>query len=182
MSVWRLTDEARKKGKVESTTRYRKPGSRKNVASDHSVPSRQGAGSRGGKASKHAAKRNQPSPDEHRPELYRSQARLHQHHQQPPQPHPSMDTSNSYPPPLSGLPSYQGLHTVTSISQAHRGSTLQTWGFDAVTGCTNPPPGDNPVFCETAEPAPDYSTFDMGAGWYGLGPNNGSIAIPEGPL
>lgn len=182
MSVWRLTDEARRNGKVESTTRYRKPGSRKHISSDHPVPSRQGAGSRGGKASKQAAKRNQPNPDEHLPEVYRSQARLHQPQQQLPQPQSSMNSSNPFLPPPSGLSPYHGLQMVTSLPQAHRGSNLQTWGFDAVTGCTNPPPGDNPVFCETADPAPDYSAFDMVPGWFGLGPNNGSITIPEGPL
>ncbi|KAJ5156202.1 hypothetical protein N7492_009005 [Penicillium capsulatum] len=180
LSVWRLTDEARRNGKVESTTRYRKPGARRPPVADHPAPSRQGAGSRGGKASKHTAKRNQPN-DEHRRELYRSQARLHQSPQRLPQPQ-SMDSSHPFLPTSTALPPYEGPPIMTSLPRVHRGSSLQTWDFNSVTGCTNPPPTDNPVFCETAEPAPDYTAFDMGPGWYGRGSNNGSITIPEGPL
>lgn len=193
MSVWRLTEEARRNGKVESTTRYRKIGHRR--PSDHPAPLRQGAGARGGKATKNGTKKQHPSPEEQRRERYRTQPMLHQrqqqhpqqhqqhHHQQQQLPQPQMPIDspkfNMFPPAAPGLVPYQLPHVVTSLSQAHRDS-LQSWDYSSVTGCTDPPPGENPVFCDAPEPTADCTAFMGQHEWYVLGPNNGSITIPEG--
>ena len=195
MSVWRLTEEARRNGKVESTTRYRKIGHRR--PSDHPAPLRQGAGARGGKATKNGTKKQHPSPEEQRRERYRTQPMLHQrqqqhpqqhqqhqqHHQQQQLPQPQMPIDspkfNMFPPAAPGLVPYQLPHVVTSLSQAHRDS-LHSWDYSSVTGCTDPPPGENPVFCDAPEPTADCTAFMGQHEWYVLGPNNGSITIPEG--
>ena len=193
MSVWRLTEEARRNGKVESTTRYRKIGHRR--PSDHPAPLRQGAGARGGKATKNGTKKQHPSPEEQRRERYRTQPMLHQrqqqhpqqhqhhHHQQQQLPQPQMPIDspkfNMFPPAAPGLVPYQLPHVVTSLSQAHRDS-LHSWDYSSVTGCTDPPPGENPVFCDAPEPTADCTAFMGQSEWYVLGPNNGSITIPEG--
>lgn len=184
MSVWRLTEEARRNGKVESTTRYRKIGHRR--PSDHSAPLRQGAGARGGKATKNGTKKQHPSPEEQRRERYRTQPMLHQHRQQQqqqqlPQPQPQVPIDSPkfvmFPPAAPELVPYPMPPTVTSLSQAHRGS-LHSWDYSSVTGCTDPPPGENPVFCDP-EPTADCTAFMGQPDWCVLGPNNGSITIPE---
>lgn len=64
---------------------------------------------------------------------------------------------------LHALPGPNGLPPVTKDPSIH------SFDSSTVIGCTSPPPGDNAMICDAAEPTPNYTAFDMGQfSWYGL--------------
>ncbi|KAJ5888215.1 hypothetical protein N7495_008256 [Penicillium taxi] len=153
VSYWRLTDEAIRNGKVQSTTRYRKPGPRK--AGPES--STRLSGIKTGKVLKISAK------GRHTTERYCPPI----HPQRPSQP-PVLN------PRFSGscLPHYPIAHMPPVASPAQ----VRTFDLGTVVGCRSPPPGPaGPEYatCDIAR---------MGC-WYAMasGPNiSGPITGTDG--
>lgn len=179
-NYWRLTQEAIDHG-FQSTTRYRKANHRKGISSDPPALGRQRSGSKGGKATKNAAKMRHITQDEQRME-WGFPPTLHRQQHLQPQP---MENHFHPTPSMVDMPPYQTPHTFNGLSPMPRDGRIQAHHMNTVIGCTIPPPGDNAVFCDTAETGPDYAAFDTGQlDWYELatGPNNGLMPGFRDPL
>jgi hypothetical protein len=161
VNFWHLTDEAYEHG-IQSTTHYRKANHRKGnhrkgSSSDITTRERRRSGSKGGKATKNAARmRNSPHyehPTSHTP---RSLGQPHRQLLRPPIRAPQGSASispcqMSLGSTPSGLPS-------TNSSQNH--------APDEVISCAAPPPGHHPVSYGTG--GLESSALGMGqVGYYG---------------
>ncbi|KAJ9230715.1 transcriptional regulator family: Forkhead [Paecilomyces variotii] len=147
VNYWRLTEEAIRSGRVESTTRYRKQGNhKKSMKSDHPAPQRQRSGARGGRAAKISARRKRAKQEEQKIELYR---------------HPQSGATNSLQD--------QGGHAATGQYFAHAVTPItplaasfpEVYGMESVMGCTDVPL-DSPLFYQDSEPGADHIAFNTG--------------------
>ncbi|EPS30303.1 hypothetical protein PDE_05254 [Penicillium oxalicum 114-2] len=208
MSYWRLTKEAIRNGGVQSTTRYRKAGGKKGIASSPSDPARLPPASRGGKK-RAATKRPTVNDEQSKDRVRRSRPPAAQQiRESPPQAglgrlptpsHPQMQT----PPHPQTQPHYPtSLPQASLIPLQHHGlgplmaspfmelpcrqyqpmpsqqpvrfpGTLRQFDLGTVIGATGLPNGENMVFCDSAEVAPDYAAF--------VGPWTGIHQV-QGPL
>ncbi|KAJ5094197.1 hypothetical protein N7456_010058 [Penicillium angulare] len=123
VSYWRLSEEAIKKGKVESTTRYRRSSNKRTQNTESSTLRRQGVGQRGGKS---ATGRGSKANHHERPA--RNPVVLHhsQSAPQPPMPMP-MAMDDAYHPP-SGMSPYQESSIASGLP------TTEVFGYDRVIG------------------------------------------------
>lgn len=189
-NYWRLTEAAIRDG-VQSTTRYRKMNAKKTTSSDPPDSQRQRPGSRGGK--KAAGVKRQAPDDAQDGELDRPQSTSFQRNvrqyrsppfrassrlQQDAEQSLLIDANighieqwNSQYIPASSVaaPQYPEPYMPdNSLPQMPR-SYWHHFDLSSVIGTTSPPCGNNMIFCDTAEGAPDCPAF-VGPmapmGWY----------------
>ncbi|KAJ5661056.1 transcriptional regulator family: Forkhead [Penicillium longicatenatum] len=145
VNYWSLTAQAISKGRVESTTRYRRPNSRKSPNSDNAALQGVCQSQRGVKVQK-GWDETRLKHQKHRPTKSPSQYGV-QGEAQPFQMSPMSTSEMRYACPF---------------------------GYDKVNGCTPSSHGNSPIFCEGLEPASSWGPVGMeNYEWYG--PNNGAV-------
>ncbi|KAL1858698.1 hypothetical protein Plec18170_002904 [Paecilomyces lecythidis] len=160
VNYWKLTEDAIKCGRVESTTRYRKQGShKKSMKSDHPAPQRQRSGAKGGRAAKISARRKRAKQEEQKIEQYcHSQSGAID----------SLQDQDSHPATGRNFP-----HAVTPPTPLAV-SFPDVYGMESVIGCADVPV-DSPLFYQDSEPGTSHIAFNIGfpdmADLYGV-PNN----------
>ncbi|KAJ5609775.1 hypothetical protein N7528_010342 [Penicillium herquei] len=194
MNYWSLTPEAIRNGKVESTTRFRKSTPKKIHSTDS--PARRQGGNQKGKVTEKWNELRQANQNRERQARNAAGSALQApEQQQAPTPiddrYPPQSEMSAYqvsPQPETQIPPYQ-VPPVAPASQFPVRSTL-LFGMETVTGCSPPPHGSSPVFCERNQPSSAYMAAlqlrraQMGQRPYvqsgfNPGPNNGSVAGTE---
>ena len=164
VNYWRLTQEAIDNGKVQSTTRYRKPNPKKVVSLQHPAFARQGAGQKGGKASSARITRaRQSHVEQHQARVFPTVL----HHQQQPSYQPQPPRDHPYFPSAGIMAPYSMPHTMATMSNITAGAFPEVGGNEAVIGCTSSSTSDNRPFCDTTEPIPECAASAIGEmDWY----------------
>ncbi|KAJ5523298.1 Winged helix-turn-helix transcription repressor DNA-binding [Penicillium frequentans] len=155
VNYWSLTTQAISKGRVESTTRYRRPNPKKS-SSENTAPL---------STSQRGSAKVQKSWDESR------QAKRQKHHPTPKSPSQQLGYAlGGEPGPPCQIPEPTGSQQIYPYA----------FDYDRVVACT-PLQGNSPMFCDSVNPAPSWGPGPVrmeNYEWYS-GPNNGAFAGSE---
>jgi hypothetical protein len=161
VNFWRLTPEAIRQGRVQSTTRYRKQASaRKALDANARAAQRQRTETGGGNPSKAVTTRHSITGHEEPNEIYHG----------PLMGLPSYPMDGHYPhPDPQMMPPYMPPPFAPPIDKA-----LQRYGMDTVIGCASLPPTNNEPFYESMGAVPDNEAFASrhAASWYAPPPDH----------
>ncbi|KAJ5805630.1 uncharacterized protein N7503_003232 [Penicillium pulvis] len=157
VNYWSLTTQAISKGRVESTTRYRRPNPKKSLNSDNAAPL---------PTSQRGSAKAQKSWVESR------QAKRQKQHPTPQSPSQQLGYAFGVEPG----PSCQ----IPPVSTGSQQIYPYAFDYDKVIACT-PLQENSPMFCDSVDPAPSWGPGPVrmeNYEWY-PGPNNGTFAGSE---
>ncbi|KAJ5287725.1 hypothetical protein N7478_003411 [Penicillium angulare] len=163
VSYWRLSEEAIKKGRVESTTRYRRHSNKRTQNTESPTLRRQGVGQRGGKSAT-----GRGSKSNHHERSARNPVVLH--HSQP-APQPLMPMDDAYLPPSGMLP-YQESLIASGLP------TTEIFGYDRVIGYTDSTHGNISAGYDSVDHYSRWNSQMEHWGGQSPDPNSGSMNGP----